>query len=50
MVRNNVSEEGLSFEALGLEKDLGTPSSSRRNSRVAARNSSRSLLLVHCHC
>jgi hypothetical protein len=44
-VRNSDSEKGLSLLTLGLEKDLSTPSSSSRLSRVAARNSSRSLRL-----
>ena len=37
MVRNTNSEQGLSLETLGLEKDLSTPSSSSRSSRFAAR-------------
>ena len=44
-VRKYDSEYGLSFETLGLEKDLSTPSSSNRLSSVAARNSSRILRL-----
>lgn len=36
MVRNNHSEEGLSFETLALEKDLSTPRSTCRTSTVAA--------------
>jgi hypothetical protein len=35
----------LSFDTLGLDNDRSTPSSSRRDSSVAARNSSRSLRL-----
>ena len=37
MVRNNDSEQGLSLETLGLEKNLSTLSSTSRTSRVAAR-------------
>jgi hypothetical protein len=36
-VLNRDSEYGLSFETLGLEKDLSTPNSSNRLSSVAAR-------------
>ena len=44
-VLNRDSEYGLSLLTRGLENDLSTPSSSRRLSSVAARNSARSLRL-----
>jgi len=47
-VLNRDSEYGLSLETRGREKDLRTPSSSKRLSSVAARNSSRSLRLGGC--